>query len=125
MATVHNLADRQRVLPEFEGQRVDRFKVTFSGNVELDPSDPSDHKLIEALKLGADVRLTVDGTIKSRPHKVTLDGEGYAKTVMSEAAVSVHSVNLRKVEQLSLAIRREDAPDPLGLGEEPGEPEGE
>lgn len=110
MGSVANLAERQRVLPEFEGQRVDRFKVKFSGEIALDPSDPNDHKLIEALKLGADVRLTIDGTVKSRPHDVTLDGEGWVKNVISAASVAVHTVNLRKLEQLKLAIRAEDAP---------------
>jgi hypothetical protein len=56
----------QLVVPVFEGQRLDRYRITFAGSLELDPTDPDDLDLINRLKLGEEVTLRVEGAIVSR-----------------------------------------------------------
>jgi hypothetical protein len=104
----------QLVVPVFEGQRLDRYRITFAGSLELDPTDPDDLDLINRLKLGEEVALRVEGAIVSRPHNVTRDKNGWIKTVRGGCTVSVHSLDMRSVK------RTREAQRPAGPNDDQG-----
>lgn len=86
--------DNQLVVPIFEGQRLDRYRLAFTGSVELDPTDAGDLQVINDLRLGRQVEVRVSGAVVARPHKVTHDKDGWLKTVHGGATISVHSFDL-------------------------------
>jgi hypothetical protein len=90
--------EKQLVVPVFEGQRLDRYRLAFTGSIELDPTDPDDLETIHKLLLGREVDLSVSGAVVSRPHKVTRDKEGWVKTIHGGASISVHSFKPADVE---------------------------
>lgn len=102
---VRNLKDAQSVIPEFDGQRVDRIRVYVTGSVELDPSDVKDRAAFLKLKLGEEVELSVTGTVTARPHKVSNDRDGYIKSVFSDASLRVHSLSLPSIKSRREAAR--------------------
>lgn len=105
---------QQRVLPEFDGQVVDRFKMAFSGSFELDPSDQEDNELIQKLTLGGDVQITLQCNVKGRPHDVTLDKARRVSLVIGGAKLEAYAYLPDSALQLRLAERPE--PNPLGDG---------
>lgn len=50
----------QRQLPLFEGHTIEMAKITFAGGVEFGLTAPRDQALVEALRLGKPVEITVE-----------------------------------------------------------------
>lgn len=83
----------QTVIPVIDGQVIDRFQLSFTGNVELDPTDEDDLALINEVKLGrtlvVSVRVNAD---TAGGGKVNRDRAGFVKSVTGKAAATATSV---------------------------------
>lgn len=84
-------ATKQLVTPIFEGQAIDRYRVKFSGSIELDPSDPDDLAIIQDLKLGRRVTLDVTADVDQRPHKANRDRAHFVKSITTGATLVVRA----------------------------------
>lgn len=85
-------------LGEFEGLKINTARLNFAGNVLVD-----DQRLVEALRLNADVELVISGRVVGRSHSTKRDGEGYVKETVTSSTLYIE--NLAVVS---------DEPEPTG-----------
>lgn len=76
-----------RHVPTLDGRRATKFDVRFSGSGSLDSTSDDDLQLLEAMRIGAPVRLIVTGTINGKSFRLAGDDEEfiYACVVRVEA----------------------------------------
>ena len=82
----------QLLLPTFEGIVVDTFELGFGGKVELDLGFETDDSIVRACKLGEKVKLTVEGTIVSRPFSYKEGKNNGEDRVTSGAKLRIDSI---------------------------------
>jgi hypothetical protein len=90
----------QLVVPELDGIPIDAFKVAFSGNADLDPTDGEDNTFMQGLKWGERVRVTVEAVVTGRPHSMTLTKGGHRNIASGGSTLRVIAVRPADVEFL-------------------------
>ena len=79
-------------LPKVDGESTDRIALRFSGTVFLNRLDPADVALMNAMKLGSDITLQIEGRCAKKGWGFTTDREGDLDVVKLEHAINVHTV---------------------------------
>lgn len=77
-------ANHVKAIPTMDGRRATNLDIRFSGSGSLDHTSVDDLELLEAMRLGHDVRLIVTGTIAGKGFRLgtTADGDiSYSCTV--------------------------------------------
>ena len=78
-------------IPTVDGLKADKLRVSISGTVELDRTDPDDLAWFEAFKLGRDVNLELIATCTGKPQSFapSEDGPGVTSLVVSLRAHTI------------------------------------
>lgn len=106
------LADRSAyeredlAINKVDGQPIDRIKITFSGSVMVDRSEPADVALYNRLVLQREVTLMVEGKCSGTGAKGATDRDGDLDVEVGEKTVKVTTVHIPVVENLKEELAR-------------------
>lgn len=102
--------DPELAIAKVDGNSIDRIALKFSGTVYLDRSDAADVKLYNALKLGRDVTIMVEGKCLGTAGKGATNREGELDVVVGEKTVKVTTVYRPAAEDLERELERSGTP---------------
>lgn len=104
--------DPELAIAKVDGNSIDRIALTFSGTVYLDRSDRDDVRLYNALKLGHDVTLMVEGKALGTGAKGATNRDGELDVVVGTKGIKVTSVYRPAAEDLEAELKRTGTPAP-------------
>lgn len=102
--------DPELAIAKIDGNAIDRIALSFSGTVYLDRSDRADVKLYNALKLGRDVTIMVEGKCLGTAGKGATNREGELDVVVGQKTVKVTTVYRPAAEDLERELERSGTP---------------
>ena len=85
-------------LPSFEGQEVEEVSIAFGGSVKLNPGLREDREILDALKYGREVKLTVFARASGVSFGLRTDTDGNDQS-KSRRRLTVHSIESDSIEK--------------------------
>lgn len=93
-------------IAKVDGNAIDRIRLTFSGTVSLDRSEPADVALYNKLVLGRGVTLMVEGRCAGTGAKEATGRDGDLDVIVGQKTVAVTTVYIPAVEDLETELAR-------------------
>jgi len=87
-------------IDKVDGNAIDRIRITFSGTVSLDRSEPNDVALYNRLRLGREVTLKVEGRASGTGAKEATGRDGDLDVIVGLKTVTVTTVYVPAAEEL-------------------------
>lgn len=87
-------------ISKVDGNQIDRIKISFSGSIMLNRSDPADVALFNRLKLNQELELRCAGKVSGLATGYTTSKDGDLDAVVSSKTVKVETVWVLDPEDL-------------------------
>jgi hypothetical protein len=87
-------------IPKVDGEGIDKIRITFSGNVMLDRSNPADVALFNRARLSQELELRCSGKVSAVTTGFTTSKDGDLDAVVGGKTIKVESVWILDPEDL-------------------------
>lgn len=95
--------DKYLAVPTIDGQAADVIKITFTGGVEYEASDPDGQELLAKLRLGQEVELRVAGVVARKAGSWKTTGKEGEEVEVVTGAVALKVTELWRLAPEDLA----------------------
>lgn len=86
-------------LPTFEGMSIETIEVGFGGSVKLNPAIEEDKQILEAIKFGREIEVTVYASASGVAFNIRRDTDGDAQ-VSGRRRLTVHSFDRTSIKKV-------------------------